>query len=428
MSCLIPEPHENTTTIPLRQWTRWRDGAQSLAEMTTFGAGGAARQIVNAQSEAEIIDAVKTADAENLPVLMLGGGSNILASSAPFDGVVIRDMRQEITTVFEEGCPGARMHVTAGTPWDAVVIYAVEHGWMGMESLSGLPGTAGAAIVQNIGAYGQEVSGTVACVRTFDRLTASIKTIMMSDLELGYRTSILKQSMKPQRHTENSIKNSAAARLRPGDIDPHLGVTKGRLELGDRMWGPSPRWIVLDVDFQLRLASLSEPVRYAQLAQVLGVTPGERVPSAAVRAAVLELRTAKAMVLDDNDRDTFSAGSFFTNPVLTEQEAADLPDEAPRYAVTDPTAVNQIGAAAPKVPGFVKTSAAWLIDHAGFKPGYGDSLRAALSSKHSLALTNRGAASGEDIAALAREIRQGVHQFSGVWLEPEPVLIGLNLD
>lgn len=418
MSCFIPEPHENTTTIPLQQWTRQHDNAQSLAQMTTFGVGGEARQVVNAQSEAEIIDAVKTADAQNLPVLMLGGGSNILASSAPFSGVVIRDMRQEITTVFEEGCPGARMHVTAGTPWDAVVVYAVEHGWMGMESLSGIPGTAGAAVVQNIGAYGQEVSGTVACVRTFDRLTQSIRTIMMSDLELGYRTSILKQSMK--KHSGDSF--------RPGDIDPHLGVVKGRLELGNRIWGPSPRWIVLDVDFQLRLANLSEPVRYAQLAELLEVTPGERVPSSDVRAAVLELRASKAMILDDADRDTFSAGSFFTNPVLTEREAEDLPDDAPRYAVTDPTAVNQIGAAAPKVPGFVKTSAAWLIDHAGFKPGYGDPLRAVLSSKHSLALTNRGSASAEDIAALAREIRRGVHEFSGVWLEPEPVLIGLDLD
>lgn len=418
MSCFIPEPYENTTALPVQQWTRWQDNAQSLAQMTTFGVGGAVRHVVNAQSEAEIIDAVKAADQENLPVLMLGGASNILASSEPFAGVIIRDMRQEITTVFEEGCLGARMHVTAGTPWDAVVVYAVEHGWMGMESLSGIPGSAGAAIVQNIGAYGQEVSGTVACVRTFDRLTQSIRTIMMSDLELGYRTSILKQSMR--KRSGNS--------LRLGDIDPHLGVVKGRLDLDNHTWGPSPRWIVLDVDFQLRLASLSEPVRYAQLADLLGVTPGERVPSVDVRAAVLQLRTSKAMVLNDADRDTFSAGSFFTNPVLSVEEAESLPDDAPRYELTDPAAINQIGAAAPKVPGFVKTSAAWLIDHAGFKPAYGDPLRAALSSKHSLALTNRGEASAEDIAALAREIRQGVHEFSGIWLEPEPVLIGLDID
>ncbi|MCI5825168.1 MAG: UDP-N-acetylmuramate dehydrogenase [Arcanobacterium sp.] len=397
MSCSVPEFHESVETIPPVQWTRWRaaEAAHSLADVTTFEVGGKLSHVVNATSEQELIAAVIEADTAGLPLLVVGGGSNILASSKNFEGIIVRDARQEITTVFEEGCPGARIHVTAGTPWDETVVYAVEHGWMGMEALSGIPGTTGAAIVQNIGAYGQEVAGTVAVARTFDRLTRSVRTIFMSDMKLGYRTSILKESMR-------------------------------RPDAEGKMWGPSPRWIVLDVDFQLRLATLSEPVRYGQLAEALGIEPGSRAPSSDVRAAVLELRRGKGMVLDDSDRDTYSAGSFFVNPVLTEAEvaASRLPDDAPRFAVTDATAVNQIGAAAPKVPGLVKTSAAWLIDHAGFSKGYGLPGPAALSSKHALALTNRGGASGEDIAALAREIQLGVWEKFGVQLEPEPVLVG----
>lgn len=409
MTCFVPEFHEPVNTIPPVQWHRWSEAAQQaparepraavrLADLTTFGVGGNVASTVTATTEAELIAAIAAADEAGKPLLMLGGGSNILASSADFAGVVVRDGRQQIRTVFEEGCPGARIHVTAGTPWDQVVVYAIEHGWMGMEGLSGIPGTAGAAIVQNIGAYGQEIAGTVASARTYDRLTHSVRTFFMSDMQLGYRTSVFKHS------------------LRQGD------------EAG-RVFGPSPRWIVLDVDFQLRLASLSEPVRYKQLADLLGVQPGTRVPSTEVRAGVLQLRRSKGMVLDDTDRDTYSAGSFFVNPVLTEAElaAAALPEGAPRYAVTDATAVNNIGAAAPKVPGLIKTSAAWLIDHAGFAKGYGLPGAAALSTKHALALTNRGEASGEQIAALAREVRDGVRERFGVTLEPEPVLIGLAL-
>ena len=408
MSCFIPEPHEPTLTIPPVQWTRWQaPNATKLSEITSFGVGGQARSVVTATTEAELIDAVRTADEEGTELLLVGGGSNILAGDGDFDGVIVRDGREQIETVFEEGCPGARMHVTAGTPWDAVVVYAVEHGWMGMEALSGIPGSAGAAIVQNIGAYGQEVAGTVALARTYDRLTKKVRTIFMSEMRLGYRTSLLKQSM---RGSSRDSENSTAAS--DGDA---------------RKWGPSPRWIVLDVDFQLRLASLSEPVRYSQLAQRLGVEPGARAASADVRAAVLELRRSKGMVLDATDRDTFSAGSFFINPVLTEAEAASLPPEAPRYTVTDPAAVAQIGAAAPKVPGLVKTSAAWLMDHAGFGPGYGMPGPAALSSKHALALTNRGGASAEQIAALARKVRDGVRARFGVTLEPEPVLVGIDI-
>ncbi|MDP9831858.1 UDP-N-acetylmuramate dehydrogenase [Trueperella abortisuis] len=385
MSCYIPEPSEPTATVPPVRTTRYR--GDSLAQMTTIGVGGPVAEVVNATSEAEIVDAVSTADAEGRPVLVVGGGSNILASDEPFDGVVVHDTRSAIETLMEDSCGGAEMRITAGTPWDEAVVYAIEHGWMGLEALSGIPGSVGAAPVQNIGAYGQEVAETLAQVRTWDRQTRQFRTLFLSDMKFGYRDSILKRSIA----------------------------------------GASPRWVVLAVTFHMRRATLSRPIGYGQLARTLGVEIGERAPSSDVRAAVLELRASKGMVLDDADRDTYSLGSFFTNPVLSEEQAALLPPEAPRFGVARHDAVNQIGAAAPTIPGQVKTSAAWLIDHAGFKPGYNMPGPAALSTKHCLALTNRGGASGEDIAALAREIRDGVRDKFGVTLVPEPVLVGLQI-
>lgn len=385
MSCQIPEPSEPTTMIPPVATTRYR--GNTLAEMTTIGVGGPVAEVVNASTEAEIVDAVSTADAEGRPVLVVGGGSNILASDEPFDGVVVHDTRSAIETLMEDSCGGAEMRITAGTPWDEAVVYAIEHGWMGLEALSGIPGSVGAAPVQNIGAYGQEVAETLAQVRTWDRQTGQFRTLFLSDMKFGYRDSILKRSIA----------------------------------------GASPRWVVLAVTFHMRRATLSRPIGYGQLARTLGVEIGERAPSSDVRAAVLELRASKGMVLDDADRDTYSLGSFFTNPVLSEEQAALLPPEAPRFGVARHDAVNQIGAAAPTIPGQVKTSAAWLIDHAGFKPGYNMPGPAALSTKHCLALTNRGGASGEDIAALAREIRDGVRDKFGVTLVPEPVLVGLQI-
>lgn len=385
MSCYMPEPSEPTATVPPVRTTRYR--GDSLAQMTTIGVGGPVAEVVNATSEAEIVDAVSTADAEGRPVLVVGGGSNILASDKPFDGVVVHDTRSEIETFMEDSCGGAEMRITAGTPWDEAVVYAIEHGWMGLEALSGIPGSVGAAPVQNIGAYGQEVAETLAQVRTWDRQTRQFRTLFLSDMKFGYRDSILKRSIA----------------------------------------GASPRWVVLAVTFHMRRATLSRPIGYGQLARTLGVEVGQRAPSSDVRAAVLELRASKGMVLDDADRDTYSLGSFFTNPVLSEEQAALLPPEAPRFGVARHDAVNQIGAAAPTIPGQVKTSAAWLIDHAGFTPGYNMPGPAALSTKHCLALTNRGGASGEDIAALAREIRDGVRDKFGVTLVPEPVLVGLQI-
>lgn len=390
MFCPIPENTEPTETIPPVQGTRYVPEARALAQMTTIGVGGSVTKTVNADSAAELTEAVSEADREGTECLIVGGGSNILAADADFPGPVIHDQRSSIEILADDGCSGARFRVAGGTPWDAVVAFSVEHGWMGLEGLSGIPGTAGAAPVQNIGAYGQDVSAAVAAVRTFDRKTGLQKTFFLSDMRFGYRSSILKES-----------------------------ILSGR-------WGNSPRWIVLDVEFHLRRATLGSPIRYKQLAQKLDTQIGQRVPAADVRRAVLELRAAKGMVLNDADRDTYSLGSFFTNPVLTEEQARLLPPDAPRFKVGDSTAVNQIGAAAPAVPGLVKTSAAWLIDHAGFAPGFSLTAAASLSTKHTLALTNRGNAKAADIMALARHIADGVAAKFGVNLVPEPVLVGLR--
>jgi UDP-N-acetylmuramate dehydrogenase len=252
--------------------------------------------------------------------------------------------------------------------------------------------------VQNVGAYGQEVAETLSSVRVYDRLEQRTRMLAVGELGLGYRTSILKRSL----------------------TDADAG--------GGRTWGPTGRYVVLEVSFQLRLASLSAPVRYAELARRLGVAVGGRVPAAEVREAVLELRRGKGMVLDDADPDTWSAGSFFTNPVLTTEEAdARLPEDAPRYPVADHTQVAQIGGTAPVVDGLVKTSAAWLITRAGFDKGFGAPGPATLSTKHTLALTNRGTATAADVLALARTVRDGVQEAFGVALVPEPVLVGVSL-
>ncbi|ROR73504.1 UDP-N-acetylmuramate dehydrogenase [Bogoriella caseilytica] len=374
-----------------------------LADLTTMRVGGPAASYLEATTEAELIDAVRQADAEGTPLLVIGGGSNLLVADEGFDGLVLRDIRSGIDADASSACSGGNLTVPAGQDWDELVATAVAEEWSGIEALSGIPGGTGATPVQNVGAYGQEVSQTLASVRVYDRATSRIRTLAASELGLGYRTSILKRS---------------------------------RLE-DEARWHPTGRYVVLEVSFQLRLASLSAPVRYAELARRLGVDVEARVPSSEVRAAVLELRGSKGMVLDAADHDTWSAGSFFTNPVLPIEDADRLlPADAPRYPVADHSLVGWNACAAPAVDGLVKTSAAWLIDHAGFSKGHrgggasGGSAAsgpAALSSKHVLALTNRGGATAADMVALAREIRDGVRQRFGVDLEPEPVLIGVEL-
>ncbi|MBE7325400.1 UDP-N-acetylmuramate dehydrogenase [Nocardioides sp. Y6] len=346
----------------------------NLSEMTTLRLGGPADEVVEATTEAELVEAVRDADERGVPVLLVAGGSNLVVSDAGFRGRVVRIATRGITADAEPGdtsCGGAVVRVAAGEEWDAFVAHAVASGWSGVEALSGIPGSVGATPVQNVGAYGQEVAQTIAQVRAWDRVEGRVRTFAASDCDFSYRHS--------------------------------------------RFKAEPDRFVILEVTFQLPTASLGAPVAYAELARVLGVEVGQRAPAADVRAAVLALRAAKGMVLDAADHDTWSAGSFFTNPVLSAEAAARLPDEAPRF---------------PQPDGTVKTSAAWLIERAGFAKGHspaGVEGRASLSTKHTLALTNRGSANAEDLLALARAVRDGVEEAFGVRLVNEPVLVGLTL-
>lgn len=339
-----------------------------LSELTTFRVGGPAGRFEQVHSESDLIDAVRTADSEGAPLLVIGGGSNLVVRDEGFDGLVLRDARQEISIQDDGFCGGVSVTATAGTNWDTVVARAVSDEWVGVEALSGIPGSMGAAPVQNIGAYGAELSETLASVRVWDRETAAVRTLPLVQLGFGYRTSVLKRSLAAP-------------------------------------YGPTPRYVVLDVTLQMRFGTRSAEVKYAQLADALGIEVGGTASTAAVREAVLSLRASKGMVLDANDHDTWSAGSFFTNPVVTEDR---VPDGAPRYPAS----------------GGVKTSAAWLIEHAGFTKGFAlEGSRAALSSKHTLAITNRGGATAAQVLELAEHITAGVREAFGIDLVPEPVIV-----
>jgi UDP-N-acetylmuramate dehydrogenase len=344
-----------------------------IAGLTTLRLGGPARSVVEATTEADFLDVVRVADEAGDPVLIVGGGSNLVVSDAGFDGtvVLVRTSGVEVGDCTDSGaaCGGVDVTVQAGENWDALVARAVDDGWLGIEALAGIPGLVGATPIQNVGAYGQEVSGTIASVRAFDRYERKVRTFAVADCGFGYRTSVFKRL--------------------------------------------APRYAVLSVQFQFTRGDLGLPIRYAQLAAALGVDVGARVPAADIRAAVLELRRSKGMVLDPDDHDTWSVGSFFTNPVLDGDAAASLPDEAPRYRQPD---------------GSIKTSAAWLIESAGYRRGFpGAEGQVALSTKHALAVTNRGGATTSELLDLARELRDGVRARFGITLEPEPTLIGCSL-
>ncbi|MGN6333234.1 MAG: UDP-N-acetylmuramate dehydrogenase [Motilibacteraceae bacterium] len=343
-----------------------------LSGLTTLRLGGSARRLVTVTTQAELVDVVRTADEAGEPLLVLGGGSNLVVADAGFDGTVVRIATRGVRVEQVDACGGSNIVVEAGEPWDDLVARTVAEGWAGVEALSGIPGSTGATPVQNVGAYGQEVAQVVSRVRTWDRKDAALRTFAAADCGFAYRHSRFK-----------------AERLPDG----------------------TGRYVVLDVGFQLRLADRSEPVAYAELARALSVQVGDRAPLAAVRDTVLALRRGKGMVLDDADPDTWSAGSFFTNPLLTPEQAAALPADAPRW---------------PAGEGLVKTSAAWLIERAGFTRGHGTGA-ATLSTKHTLALTNRGTATTGDLLALAREVRDGVRARFGVELVNEPVLVGATL-
>jgi UDP-N-acetylmuramate dehydrogenase len=345
--------------------------SELLSEHTTLRLGGPAARFVEAHDEQELIDAVAAADAAGEPLLVLAGGSNLVVSDDGFDGTVVkvatRGVRSDVEAGSGPSCGGAMVTVAAGETWDDFVARAVASEWVGVEALSGIPGSVGATPIQNVGAYGQEVAETVAGVRVWDRVLKGVRTFANADCGFGYRHSRFKAD--PTRH------------------------------------------VVLDVTYQLPSGTLGAPVKYAELARTLGLEPGGRAPLAQVREAVLGLRAGKGMVLDAADHDTWSAGSFFTNPFLTPEQAAALPDGAPRFEQPD---------------GRVKTSAAWLIERAGFAKGFGND-RVSLSTKHTLALTNRGDATTKDLLELAREVRDGVEQRFGVRLVNEPVLVGAEL-
>lgn len=455
-----------------------------FADITTIGVGGAIAHFVEAHSRDEFINAVCFADDEKLPLLVIGGGSNLLISDENFPGVVVRDARHAIHILGSESgdakadaigdakadshaAPTLTIRADAGVRWDAFVAFAVSHGLSGVEALSGIPGTVGASVVQNIGAYGQEVSTSVKEVEVWDRKTTSTKHLTASEMGFGYRMSALKESMY-------------TAPAQPADS-----------------YFPTPRYIVLSVTFTLTCQSYGV-VNYSQLARALNSEVGAHMPIEQMRRMVLRVRAGKGMVedatryknqwmrtllqpidVDDADNllasfklsaqdyqsahspaapertgaanesapsdvklqdvdeqlvlsgipssaeisgqptyDRHSCGSFFMNPILSVKDAEKLPEDAPRFAASMPGTQEE----------GVKTSAAWLIDHAGFHKGFtGTSAQASLSTLHTLALTNRGEASSEDVRSLARIIQEGVQQRFGIWLVPEPVCVGVDL-
>jgi UDP-N-acetylmuramate dehydrogenase len=322
--------------------------------------------MITVKTESELVEAVRDLDAIGEPLLVLGGGSNLLVGDAGFDGTVVKIVTRGVAED-ASACAGAVITVAAGEPWDPLVQYAIERGWSGLEPMSGIPGLVGATPIQNVGAYGADVRELISTVRTLDRSTGQLKTLFPIECGFGYRTSRFKSD--------------------PG------------------------RFVVLSVTFQLPLGSMSQPIRYPELARVLGVEVGQRAAAAEVREAVLALRSAKGMVLVEDDHDTWSAGSFFTNPILSTAIANTLPAGAPRFRQPN---------------GMIKTSAAWLIEQAGFVKGYGRGA-ARLSRKHTLALSNRGGATAEELLSLAREIRAGVQAKFGIELVPEPVLVECEL-
>jgi UDP-N-acetylmuramate dehydrogenase len=337
-----------------------------LAPHTTLRLGGPADRLVVARTADEIIDVVRGADAAGEPLLLLGGGSNVVIADEGVCGtaLLVRTTGHRI----EPAADGtALLTVEAGEDWDALVAAAVAEGLGGLECLSGIPGSTGATPVQNVGAYGVEIADLLVDVDLLDRRTGEVRTAPAAELALGYRTSVLK-------HRDDAV--------------------------------------VLRVRFRLRTDGASAPIRYPELARTLGVEVGSTVPAGAARDAVLALRRGKGMVLDAADHDTWSVGSFFTNPVLP---AADVPDVPglPRW---------------PAGPDRVKLPAAWLIENSGFRRGHaGPGGRVALSGKHVLALSNRGGGTAGDLLALAGEVRDGVRARFGVTLVPEPVLVGCVL-
>ncbi|CAN2220801.1 MurB UDP-N-acetylmuramate dehydrogenase [Candidatus Nanopelagicaceae bacterium] len=335
-----------------------------LRDYTSLRVGGPAKKFVEVGTETEIIAAIEAAG--DTPILIIGGGTNILVADTGFEGTVIRITSHSIQSEID-ACSGATLTIGAGENWDEFVATTLERGFAGLETLSGIPGTVGAAPIQNIGAYGHEVSEFITRVRTYDRQAKGLKTFTNAECDFSYRNSHFK--------------------AHPG------------------------RYVVLDVQFNLRQGEMTTAITYAELAKKLGIEVGEKAAIVATRTAVLELRGAKGMLLNPSDRDSWSAGSFFTNPIVSKEIAAKLPEGAPQWPTSD---------------GMIKTSAAWLIENSGVHKG--DSHGGArVSTKHVLALTNAGNATATDIAELAKSAQQSVFEKFGITLEAEVNLVGITL-
>jgi UDP-N-acetylmuramate dehydrogenase len=373
-----------------------------LAGHTTLRLGGPAARFAEAASEDEIVATVRAADQAGDPLLVLGGGSNLVISDEGFAGTVIRLASTGIgVRGADDG--GVLVEVQAGEIWDRLVEWSVTEKLSGMECLAGIPGLVGATPIQNVGAYGQEVATVIATVRVYDRATSAVVTLTGADCGFGYRTSVFKQ---------------AQARRQPHGPAP----ASDQPAAGPPIIEPTGRYVVLAVTFRLERSPMAAPVRYAELAARLGVCMADRAPLAEVRDAVLELRRGKGMVLDPGDPDTVSAGSFFTNPVLDAGQFARLEQVvAARLGWTGGVPHFTAG------DGLVKVPAAWLIERAGFGKGHPPGGAARISSKHTLALTNAGGATSAELIELARQITSGVHAAFGVRLANEPVLVGLTL-
>jgi len=350
----------------------------SFKDLTTLRVGGVPRAVHRAETADELARTVSLLDASTTPLIIVGGGSNLVVAEGDLNLDVVLVANDDVT-VNADGVPGL-VRAGAGAVWDDVVAQTVAAGLSGIETLSGIPGSAGATPVQNVGAYGAEVSDVLTRVRLYNRETGEDEWVPASSLDLAYRYSNLKFT---------------------------------------------GRAVVLEIEMQLEPSELAIPLRH------LG---GERLPLADARAEILRVRASKGMVLDPADHDTWSAGSFFTNPIVTpavaDRVAALVNDVAPGEGDTMPR--YPVPASGEHPDGAVKLSAAWIIERAGFPRGFpGDAdpnAPARLSTKHTLALTNRGTATADDIVALARTIRAGVQDKFGVTLEPEPVWIGVSID
>lgn len=362
------------------------DERRPLSELTTVGVGGDAERLLVATTREQLVRFASELTAADHPWCVLAGGSNVVFADEGYPGTVLLVRTSGIEEVdMPRTKPGSVfLRVQAGHEWDALVEFAVEQGLSGIEALSGIPGSAGAAPMQNIGAYGQELSSVLHSVEFFDTETGAIEEIRAFELDLQYRSSALK-------HERTGVVISIL-------IELHRDARDG--DAGDENRGSE---------------SLSQPVRYAQLANALGVELEERVPLREVREKVLALRAAKGMVFDPADPDTHSTGSFFMNPIVSVEFARDLPGDAPRWPVVSHDGVER-----------VKLSAAWLIEYSGVQKGFSlPGSNASVSAKHSLALTNRGGATAAQIAELARYVSQRVQAETGVILQPEAILFGL---